>query len=178
MKMSETKEIETDIFPSLLLQHGQAIECFIYQGKLAVLPEIDRKIQERIKLWSKNPQPTEWACVLTGSIIVEGDDDKPLVTDFYELPAWNLGSRQQAYTICLDDIAKIGERNFILALLHSHPSGNLFPSSGDLATFLYTDLLLGRPILYVIASPNGEKRILSFTKCWECENSLFKLIQG
>lgn len=163
--------------PELLVQRGQAIKCFVYQGKIALMPEVAKKIQERIDLWSKGQQSIEWACVGTGKVLVEGDEDIPLITDFYELPAWNL-NRQHGYTICLDDIAKIGEKNFILTDIHSHPSGNLFPSSGDLATFIYTDLLLGRPVLHIIASPNGEKLIISFAKCWECPNSFFKLIKS
>ncbi|MGQ9468684.1 MAG: Mov34/MPN/PAD-1 family protein [Nitrososphaerales archaeon] len=170
--MSELFEKE-----ELWSHYKQTLGCFIYQGKIAVMPEVDRKIKERIKLWSRSPQPTEWACVLTGKISAEGGEGIPLVTDFYELPAWNLGSGQHAYTICLDDIAKIAEKNFVLALLHSHPSGNIFPSSGDVATFLYTDLLLGRPIFYIITSPSGEKLILSFVKCWSCEHSFFRLIK-
>jgi len=141
------------------------------------MPDVEKKIRERIELWSSGEHGLEWGGVGTGKVLVNGDEDLPLITDFYELPAFNL-NRHQSYTICLDDIAKIGEKNLILALLHSHPSGNLFPSSSDLATFLYTDILLGRPILYIIASPNGEKLILSFAKCWECENSFLKIIQG
>jgi len=174
--MSIQKENGKEV-PEMLVQRGQAIECFVYQGKIAVMPEVAKKTQERIDLWSKGQQSVEWACVGVGKMLAERDEDIPLITDFYELPAWNL-NRQHGYTICLDDIAKIGEKNLILTDLHSHPSGNLFPSSGDIATFLYTDLLLGRPILHIIASPNGEKLILSFAKCWECENSFLKLIQG
>jgi len=176
-KMSIQKDYGKETVPELLLQNGQAIRCFVYQGKIALTPEVARKTQERIDLWSKGQRGVEWACVCTGKVLAEGDGEIPLITDFYELPAWNL-NRQHGYTICLDDIARIGEKNFILTFLHSHPSGNLFPSSGDMATFIYTDLLLGRPILHIIASPNGEKLIISFAKCWECPNSFFKLIRS
>lgn len=62
-----------------------------------------------------------------------------------------------------------------------HPSNDLTPSPSDIATFIYTEILLKEnkknSILYIIASPNGKKLILSFAKCWECPNSFFKLIK-
>lgn len=176
IKMSMQKEIGKEAFPQLLLQREQAIKCFLYEGKIAVLPEINKKIQERITLWSNNKPPSEWSCVGTGKLLLQEDDALPLIQDFYELPAWNL-NRQHGYTICLDDIARIAQDHLVLTLIHSHPSGKLFPSSGDIATFLYTDLLLGRPLIYIIAGPNGSKLILSFGKCWECQDSFFNLIR-
>jgi len=178
MHQAELKETPatklTRNIPTLLFKKEQAIECFVYQGKIAVLPDIEKKIQERIELWSKNPQPVEWACVLIGSLTPDGT---PLVKDFLELPAYNL-NREHGLTVNLDDIARIAEKKFALAVLHTHPSHNLMPSSTDFATFLFTDVLVGRPLLYILASPSGDKLILSFAKCWECKDSLFKLIQG
>lgn len=173
--MSMQTELEKNEFPHLLFQHGQAIRCFLYQGKIAVLPDVNEKIQERITLWSNSKPPSEWSCVGTGKLLLKDDDVIPLVQDFYELPAWNL-NRQHGYTVCLDDIARIAQEHFVIALIHSHPSGNLFPSSGDLATFLYADLLIERPLVYIIAGPDGSKLILSFAKCWGCKDSFFKLI--
>lgn len=143
---------------------------------MKVSHEVERRIDERIKLWSKDKK--EWACVLTGYLGTERENAIPVVTDFFEIS--NLKTNG-GLMINLQDILRIAENHFTIALLHSHPSNDLTPSPSDIATFIYTEILLKEnkknPILYIIASPNGERLILSFAKCWECPNSFFKLIK-
>lgn len=151
------------------------IEHLIHKGTIALPPELDDRIKERIKLWSQGKNQVEWPCVLTGHMRASKDLILYEVTDFFELPSYN-ANRQHGLLICLDDVLKVAEKNFIVALLHTHPSGNLIPSASDLATFLAVDNLLGRPLLYIIASPDDKKLILSFEKCRDCKHSPFKLL--
>lgn len=155
---------------------GQDAEFFIFQGKIAVLPEVDRKIQERIRLWSKSKRPVKWACVLTGEVQFDEGALVSVVDNFFELPAFSL-NEEHGLAFCLDDVKRIAEKHYIVAMLQMHPSNEVFPSSSDLAIALYTDLLLSRPILHIFASPKGEKLILTFEKCHECEHSFFKLFR-
>jgi len=152
------------------------LECFIYPGTVVVPTEIDEKIQERIKIWSESERPVKWACVLTGRIKYDQGLLIPLVEDFYELPAVSL-NEEHGLAYCLDDVKRIAEKSYIIAMLQLHPSNDLFPSSSDLAIALYTDLLLSRPILHIITNPKGEKLMLTFKECHECEHSFFKLFQ-
>ena len=154
---------------------GQDAECFVFQGKIAVLPEVDRKIQERIRLWSKSERTVKWACVLTGEARFEEETLIPLVDNFFELPAFGL-NEEHGLAFCLDDIRRIAENHYVIAMLQMNPS-NVFPTSSDLAVALYVDLLLSRPILHIFTSPGGQKLILTFEKCHECEHSFFKLFQ-
>lgn len=153
----------------------EQLECYIYQGKIALASQLEKKIEERLFLWSKSSMPVEWACVLIGAIRLDGEEEVPIVEDFFELPAFNL-NREHGLVINLNDIARIAEKFYVIGLYHSHPSGDLMPSPSDIATFLYTDILIGRPLLYIIASPGGSKLILSFASCHSCPNSFFKLI--
>lgn len=145
------------------------------QGDVAILPEVSDKIEERIRLWSKSERPVEWACCLIGNIAAKGDEAFLVIKDFLELPAYNL-NREHGIAVCLNDIKRIAEKYFIVGILHSHPSEDLMPSANDIAMAIYVDILLSRPILHIIASPNGEKLILSFDKCHECQNSFFNII--
>jgi hypothetical protein len=151
-------------------------ECFIFQDQIAVLPEVNEKIQERIQLWSKGEIPVKWACVLTGEVKMDKEALIQVVDNFFELPAYTL-SQEHGLAFCLDDIKRISEDHYIIAMLQLHPANDLFPSSSDLAIAIYTDLLLSRPILHIFANPKGDKLILTFKKCHECEHSFFKLFQ-
>jgi|GEM_PF-5718439 len=151
----------------------EAIEHLIFEGVIAVVPSVEEKINELIRLWSDKDPKMEWGCCLYGSYTANRGEAIPLVTGFVELPAWNL-NRGNSLSINLDDIVRIAEEYDVIALLHSHPTGQLFPSAQDLATFLYTDLLLDRPLLYIIASPDGKKLILTFEKCHACKYSFLK----
>lgn len=151
------------------------LEHLIYPGRIVVEERVAEAIEERIKLWSEKDPKIEWACLLCGSYTANGKEAMPFVTGYIELPAWNL-NREHSLAINLNDILRISEEHHVLALLHSHPSGQLMPSAQDLATFLYCEALLGRPLLYIIASPDGQKLILSFLKCHECENSFLEAI--
>ncbi len=154
---------------------NHVIEQLIHKGTIALPPELDDRIKERIKLWSQGKNQVEWPCVLTGQMRASKDLILFEVTDFYEIPSYN-ANRQHGLLICLDDVLRVADKNFVVALLHTHPSGNLLPSVSDLATFLAVDNLLGRPLLYIIASPDGKKLILSFERCRDCEHSPFKLL--
>jgi proteasome lid subunit RPN8/RPN11 len=154
-----------------------SLQSLIYEGRLMILPNVEEAIEERIRLWSDKDPKVEWAAVLCGSYRAEGEQLMPLVTSFVELPSWNL-SREHSLAINLNDIARIAEQHHVLALLHSHPSGEIFPSAQDIATFIYCDILLGRPLLYVIATPKGEKLILSFEKCHRCPSSFLRVMKS
>jgi len=132
------------------------------------------KILERIQMWSKDRQnPIEWCCVLIGKPKEVDGKNTFAVTDFYELPVFNL-SRRQGLSIVLEDVLRIAEKYWVIGLLHTHPDGDLFPSSADFATFLYCDVLMKRSLVYIIASPDGRTEIYTFARCHQCPlNSFF-----
>jgi proteasome lid subunit RPN8/RPN11 len=146
---------------------------------VAFVPEVSRKISDRIELWSKGKRPIEWACVLTGNIKTsENGQAFVVVEDAIDLPSYGL-SREHGISICLDDVAKIAEKYFIVGFLHSHPSENLTPSANDLAIALYIETaILSRPILHAIISPSGRWLVWSFSKCRDCPNSFFALLKS
>ena len=153
-------------------------ECFIYEGKIFIPVDIAEKIEKRIKLHAKEPSQ-EWICVLTGeSRFVEGKLVE-VVTDFFELPTYNL-NKSSSLAISLTDVKKIVEEGYyVIAILHTHPKASLldlWPSPNDIATAISIDAFLGRPIKHIIAEPEGNKLILTFEKCFNCENSFFKFL--
>jgi hypothetical protein len=146
---------------------------------VAFVPEVSRKISDRIELWSKGKRRIEWACVLIGNIRTsESGQAFVLVEDAIDLPSYGL-SREHGISICLDDIARISEKYFIVGFLHSHPSENLTPSANDLAIALYIETaILSRPIFHAIVSPSGRWLVWSLTKCRNCPNSFFALLRS
>jgi len=156
-----------------------SLKPFIYHEEIPFEQSVLERIQERVGIFSSSDNPVEWGCVPIGKPKVLKDEAIVPVTDFVELPLWNL-SRSKGLSILLDDILKISKRKFVVGLLHSHPNDDLMPSSSDLATFLYTDVLLGRPLIYMIVSPNKQRKplILHFRACHECPNSFFKILKN
>jgi len=153
-------------------------ECFIYDGKIFVPLDIAEKINERVKIHAKEPSQ-EWVCLLCGEQrFVEGKLVE-FVTDFFELPTYNL-NKSSSLAISLSDIKKIVEEGYyVIAILHTHPKASfldLWPSPNDIATAISIDAFLGRPIKHIIADPEGNKLILTFEKCFNCKNSFFKFL--
>lgn len=156
----------------------KAIQPFIFSGKIPFKPNVWYRTQDRVELWSKSENPMEWACVLISQPKVE--KDKPIVpiVDFIELPIWQL-SRNRGLSFLIDDVIRIAEKKFVAGLLHSHPNGDLTPSSSDWATFTYLDVILGRPLLYMIVSPDKNRKplIIHFKACHKCPNSFLNILK-
>lgn len=158
-------------------KHLSAIKPFIFSGKIPFEPGVWHRIHDRVELWSESKNPMEWACVLISQPKVEKDKAIVPVVDFIELPVWEL-SRSRGLSFLIDDVIKIAEKKFVAGVLHSHPSGDLTPSSSDWATFIYLDAILGRPLLYLIISPKKKKPlIINFKACHECPNSFLNLLK-
>jgi len=163
---------------AILINNNQLIECLIYEGKIAILPSVSEKIEKLIELWSNKNPKIEWCCVCYGEYAFNGKEAIPLITGFIELPSWNLLNRENGLSININDIIRIKEANYnIIALLHSHPF-NILPSPQDLEAFIYIDIILGKPLFYIIVTPDKNKLIISFEKCWNCQNSFIKIIQN
>ncbi|MEM2372802.1 MAG: hypothetical protein QW291_09820 [Thermofilaceae archaeon] len=127
-----------------------------------------RRISDRIKLWSA--LNLEVTCLLIGKITVIEKEPAIVVEDFIEIPVLpDADLVARAVTQALDTF---DER--VVGVLRFHPDGNLYPNFADLLIFLVSDLRLGRPHKHVIVSPSGESVVLSFSRCWNCENSFFK----
>lgn len=146
-------------------------ECFVYKGTLLLLPEVARKIDDVVKTWKDK----ETGFVLTGENKIVDNAFVHVVNDFYELPTYDV-NRTNKLIISLGDIAEIAKKKNIIAIEHVHPSSVPWPSLADLATMISVDVLLQKPILHIIANPEGKRLILSFQKCHECENSFLKFL--
>jgi proteasome lid subunit RPN8/RPN11 len=146
---------------------------------VAVLPEVSKKTDDRVELWSKGERPEEWAGVYTGNISVsESGEVLLIVDDLIELPSYGL-HREHGISICLEHIRKIADNRTILGFVHSHTSEDLTPSANDLAISLYIETaILQRPILHAIVSPNGRWLVFSLKKCHGCPNSFFELLKS
>lgn len=160
----------------------KSFKPFIFSGRIPFESSVWHRIQDRVELWDKPNTPMEWACVLISQPKVEEDKAIVPVVDFIELPVWEL-SRSRGLSFLIDDVIRIAKKKFVAGLLHSHPNGDLTPSSSDWATFTYIDAILGRPLLYVIVGPDKDKKplIIHFEACHKCPNSflnLFKKIKG
>ncbi len=154
-----------------------SLKPFVYLEDIPFEPEIWSKIQDRIDIWSNSKNPVEWACLLISKPKVEKDKAIAPIVDFIELPMWHL-SRNRGLTFLIDDVVRIAKEKFVVGLLHTHPNGDLTPSSSDWATFTYLDAILGRPLLYIIISPSKPKPlIIHFGRCHECPNSFFNLFK-
>ena len=158
---------------------ASSLKPFIYNGEIPFEQNVWERIKERVEIFSGSDNPVEWGCVLIGKPkVLEAEAIVP-VMDNIELPLWDL-SRTRGLSILLDDIVRISKKKFVVGLLHSHPNDVLMPSSSDLATFLYTDTLVGRPLIYMIVSPNTQRKplILHFKACHQCPNSFFNLLKN
>jgi len=127
------------------------------------------RIMDRVKLWTEGRNPVEWACVLTGGVIkmVKGEPHQ-VVDDFYELPIYDVTRRQNYLSILVEDILRIHAiKKHIVGLVHTHPSGDLKPSTFDMYLFMHLDLQIGRPLKYVIFNPEGEHEVFDFQGLWD-----------
>jgi len=127
-----------------------------------------QRISERIKLWSAFN--LEWTCLLIGKVTVVGKEPAIVVEDIIEIPP--LPDNDLVAKIVVEALKMFSER--VVGVLRFHPDGNLYPNFADLLIFLVSDLRLERPHKHVIVSPSGESLVLSFSRCWNCENSFFK----
>lgn len=156
----------------------KAIKPFIFRGEIPFEPGVWHRIQDRVDLWSKTNNPMEWACALIGKPKVEKNEAIVPIIDFIELPIWQL-SRSHGLSFLIDDVIRIAEKKFVAGLLHSHTSGDLRPSSSDWATFTYLDAIMGRPLLYMILSPDKKRKplIIHFEACHNCPKSFLKILK-
>jgi len=155
----------------------RSLKPFVYLEEIPFDEEVWHKIQDRIKIWSDSKNPVEWACLLISKPRVEKDKAIAPIVDFIELPLWEI-SRNRGLNFLIDDVARIAKEKFVVGLLHSHPSGDLTPSSSDWATFLYLDSILGRPLLYIIMSPHKPKPlVIHFERCHKCPYSFLNLLK-
>jgi proteasome lid subunit RPN8/RPN11 len=163
----------------ILTEITQIDGCQTLGFGVAFIPEVNKKISDKIELWSKGKRAKEWACVLTGQMkFGKGGEALIVIEDAIDLPSYGL-SMEHGISICLDDVAKIAEKYFVAGFLHSHPSENLTPSANDLAIALYIETaILSRPILHAIVSPSGRWLVWSFSKCRDCPNSFFALLRS
>lgn len=154
------------------------IRPFTYSGKIPFEPGVWHKIQDRVEFWSNSSNPMEWGCVLIGKPKVEKKEAIVPIVDFFELPIWQL-SRSRGLSFLIDDVVRIAEKKFVAGLLHSHPNGDLTPSSSDWATFTYLDAILGRPLLYMIVSPDKNRKplIIHFGACHKCRSSFLNIFK-
>jgi hypothetical protein len=154
------------------------VKPFVFDGEVPFETGVWHKIQDRVELWSKSENPMEWACVLVSQPKVEKNEAIVPIVDFIELPIWQL-SRSHGLSFLIDDVVRIAEKKFVAGLLHSHPNGDLTPSSSDLATFLYLDAIMGRSLLYLILAPDKNKKplIIHFEACHKCPNSFLKIFK-
>jgi len=154
-----------------------SIKPFIFKGNIPFESGIWHRIQDRVELWSKSNNPMEWACALISQPKVEKNEAIVPIVDFIELPIWQL-SRSHGLSFLIDDVIRMAERKFVAGLLHSHPNGDLTPSSSDWATFTYLDAILGRPLLYIIISPDKKRKplIIHFEACHKCSNSFLNFL--
>lgn len=159
-------------------KHLSAIKPFIFSGKIPFESGVWRRIQDRVELWSKSNNPMEYGCALISQPKVEKNKAIVPIVDFIELPIWQL-SRSHGLSFLIDDVVRIAEKKFVVGLLHSHPNGDLSPSSSDWATFTYLDAILGRPLLYMIVSPDKERKplIIHFGACHKCPNSFLNILK-
>ena len=159
-------------------KHLKAIRPFIFSGEIPFEPGVWHRIQDRVEFWSKSSNPMEWACALISKPKVEKNEAIVPIVDFIELPIWQL-SRSHGLSFLIDDVIRIAEKKFVAGLLHSHPNGDLTPSSSDWATFTYIDAILGRPLLYIIMSPEKKKKplIIHFGACHRCPNSFLNILK-
>ena len=152
-----------------------SIRSLLYDGNIKVVEEVERKISERIKFWSKYKK--SWTCLLLGHLSYEANEAIPVITDFFEIQ--NL-TFEEGLAFNLQDVLRVAENYFVVAILCAHPSEDLTPSASEFAFFLYLELLFQlnnkNPIFYIIASPSGKKLIFSFTSCRRCSNSFFKIL--
>lgn len=155
-----------------------SIKPFIFNGEVPFVPGIWRKMQDRVELWSKTGNPMEWACALVSQPKVDKNKAIMPIVDFIELPIWQI-SRTHGLSFLIDDVIRIAEKKFVAGLLHSHPNSDLTPSSSDWATFVYLDAMLGRPLLYMIVSPDRNRKplIIHFEACHKCPNSFLKILK-
>jgi proteasome lid subunit RPN8/RPN11 len=150
-----------------------AVMPFVFNGEIPFEPRVWHGIEERARFWT-----IEYACTLIGEPKVENDEAIVPVSGFFDLPVWQL-SRSQGMSFLIDDVVRLAKEKFVVGLLHTHPSGDLTPSSSDWATFTYLDALLGRPLLYMIMSPDKNRKplIIHFEACHNCPNSFLKILE-
>jgi len=141
--------------------------------KLLVSESAGRRVSEMVALWSTNPA-REWACILLGELRVVGGTPHLVVTEIVDLPP--LASSSTFLVGALDDVRRIvefyGER--VVGTLHTHPSGDLYPSPEDMTFFIACDLIAGKPLKHVIVAPSGDSVVYSLYRCWNCPHSFLK----
>jgi proteasome lid subunit RPN8/RPN11 len=155
-----------------------ALRPFIYEGEVPFEPGVWNRIMDRVEIWSDPGNPLEWACGLIVKPRVDKNEAIVPVTDFVEMPVWAL-SRSHGLSFLIDDFLRVAAKMFIIGELHSHPDGNLLPSSSDWATFTYLDAMLGRPLLHLIVGPDRKRKplIIHFETCYKCPNSFLKILE-
>jgi hypothetical protein len=151
------------------------------QAELKFQPVADEQFIKRLltrsKIWTGDrSKPIEWATVWIGEPSKHSAHDF-LITDHYEIPVCS-SSRDRGLSIIIDHVLGIAQKRWIVAFHHTHPSTktgqtNLTPSTADFVTFLYLDISMGRPLLYVISSAGRDYVTLMFKECHECPQSFF-----
>jgi hypothetical protein len=154
-----------------------AIRPFVFNGEVPFEPGVWHRLQDRNEIYSKSDNPIERANVLITQPTVEGNEAIEPITDFIELPIWQISRNRLSFLI--DDVLRISEVKFVAGLLIFKPDEDLTPSSSDWATFTYLDALLGRPLLYMIMGPDKNRKplIIHFEPCHKCPNSFHKLFE-
>lgn len=154
-----------------------AIRPFVFNGEVPFEPGVWHRAQDRVELFSHFTIAMTWAAALVGQPKVEENEAIVPIVDFIELPIWQI--KTQCLSFLIDDVVRIAERKFVAGILCSHPNGDLTPSSSDWATFTYLDAILGRSLLYMIMSPDRERKplIIHFEACHKCPNSFLKILE-
>lgn len=136
-----------------------------------------KRLLERSKIWTGRSKPIEWCTVWVGEPSTQGPHDF-VINDHYEMPVYN-SRRERGLSIVIDHVLGVSQKHWVAAVHHTHPPmkgkpANLDPSTADFVTFLYLDILMGRPLLYVISSAGREYSTLMFKECHECPQSFFR----
>jgi hypothetical protein len=154
-----------------------AVIPFVFNGEVPFEPGVWHRIQDRKEIYSKSSNPLQWASALIGQPKVEENEAIVPITDFIELPIWQISRNRLCFLI--DDVIRISEMKFVVGILIFKPDEDLIPSSSDWATFTYLDALLGRPLLYMIMSPDKNRKplIIHFEACHKCPNSFLKILE-
>ena len=159
-------------------KHFDAVNPFIFKGEIPFVPSVWCRLQDRIEIYSRPNNPVEYGSALISQPKVKNNVGIVPIVDFVDLPIWHL-SRSRGMSFLIDDVIRIAEKKFVVGLLHSHPNGDLTPSSSDWATFTYIDAILGRPLLYVIVSPDKNRKplIIHFESCHKCPDSFLNVFK-
>lgn len=144
--------------------------------ELCIKPEADQTFWERVKIWSSQPNPIEWAAIGVGLMRDLEDEGRSftmlLVEEFIDIPAYNL-YRQRSVDFLVSDIEKITRHRLPLIMMHSHNNEKLEFSPQDTATAIIIDAAMGRPLIHIIVNSERQMKLLHLMACWNCPNSIF-----